>query len=135
MLFDGTVETHSTGILLNSGASDCFLDSKFVERHGIPIRPAYGSVSCGGDVSAPIQGTVQVTVTFPAYSSVLIMFVMKLPPGDKFSCILGQTWLRANKAHLDSENHLASFMVAKQKCTLYCSTFYGHGYSSKLQCN
>ena len=86
------------------------------------MRKASGSVQCGGNTAARVIGTVACNVAFAQYSSVLTMYVMKLPPGGEFLCILSQTWLRANRAILDNDANMVQYTVRGTRFTQQCGT-------------
>ena len=103
-----------TQVLIDSGASHCFIDRDFVKAQGWDVTPDVGTVNCGGKTSACIDGFVVADVELGTYTGTLKFFVMDLPQGD-FRLIPGQTWLRSISAVLHYGNQTVSFGAKREE--------------------
>ena len=93
LCLSGTLEGHFVTFLIDSGASECFVSTDFVDEHGLrktktkeklKIHLADGSVRVSSDC------VKQVCVSFGEHAEFIDLQVMKLP---KYEVILGKPWL------------------------------------------
>lgn len=130
MQFPCTLAGLKSEVLVDSGASHCFVDSTFAKAQGLQITPDTGTVACGGKRTACISGFVLADVNLGDYTGMVKFLVMDLPAGD-FQLILGNTWLRASCAHMDYENKSLIFRAGDTYHTLNCRSHdSGGSYSS-----
>ena len=119
MTFEGTASGTPASILVDSGASHCFIDAEFAQTHGFAHRPSKSLVTLADGQQAStttkcnvrIRVRVRVThvrIRIQGHVSEIDCFVLDM--AQQFDVILGDTWLRKSKAILDFES---------QTCSLY----------------
>ena len=93
LCLSGTVEGHFVTFLIDSGASDCFVSTEFVEEHELRKTKTKEKLKihlADGSVRVSNECVKQVCVTFGEHAEFLDLQFMKLP---KYEVILGKPWL------------------------------------------
>ena len=120
MAFPGSVDCVPACVLVDSGASQCFVDRAFVLQHKLQEFPAAGLLHCAGQQSAPVKGYVKARVRVQALSEVVKMFVVDVPtPG--LHVILGQDWLRQRKGVVSYADGCVNFWRGGRRAKLKCA--------------
>jgi hypothetical protein len=105
-------------VLLDTGASVCFVSKPLLERLGIPytVGPVAEADMANGQ-SAKLHGQAQLSVRLQGHKSVVTALVMDaLLPG--IDLILGDSWLAQHKASLDYHLGTVSLVSKDRKYTL-----------------
>ena len=87
-------------VLIDTGATHCFVDTAFAERHNLHIVPSQGKVLCAGDAVAETSGYVDMQICIQSFRGTIRAHVMCLPSENGIALILGQTWLSTHKAKI-----------------------------------
>lgn len=113
------IHKHDATILLDSGATHCFIDKAYLQRHGFAVVPQKGTVACGGETHATTTGFTKVKLSIQSFHGVLQCYAIDLPSG--IDIILGETWLQPHKAELHYGNKTVTLTHAGTEHTLYCT--------------
>ena len=108
----------AAAVLLDSGASVCFVSRPYIERLGIPYSPGtVTSAEIANGQSASVLGQAKLTVRFQGLKSTAVALVLDtLLPG--VDLILGESWLSANSAVLDYGQGTVSLVSRNRRHTL-----------------
>eukprot|EP00983_Pelagomonas_calceolata_P008572 280332-Pelagomonas_calceolata.AAC.1 len=101
MTFQGLASGAPASILIDSGASRCFVDSTFAMHHGFARHPTKTSVKLADGTSASASMLTNVRVKFQGHISGISCFVLDMQ--QQYDVILGETWLQKTNAFLDYE--------------------------------
>jgi hypothetical protein len=116
MIFEGSANGAAATFMIDSGASDCFMDVSFAHANGIACKPADRSVNLadGSTVIAALQTSLRVKIQ--GYTATVPCFLLDLQ--QQFDVILGDTWLRQSKARLCYETHTCSILKKGKQIVL-----------------
>lgn len=121
MNFPGKVAGTPVHVLIDTGASHNFIDTTFTKAQGLMINPEEGHVSCGGNTTAVILGSVEVWLHLKkGYSQHLRLYVTDLPTGHPV--ILGNAWITQHSAILDHERHEMRLKHGAKRISIACPT-------------
>ena len=96
-LYAGHVAGIPVKVLLDSGAySQCLLDERVAEEHGLTAKPGAYAVKLPNGKDAHVIGTCTATLKIGSFYETIRFHVMGL--SDQFDVILGDHWLKAHKA-------------------------------------
>jgi hypothetical protein len=89
----GSMAGHLCTLLLDTGASDNFVSSKFVAKHNLRVTAETGgnTVVLGSGDSVSIKGTVRCQMSVGAFKHTTVFSVLDL--ADDFDVIMGLPWL------------------------------------------
>ena len=118
MVFQGKLSGQSTRILIDTGASHCFIDTAFAQHCGFVITPDSGSVSCGGKATATVVGSVLADLRLQGYKEHITFHSTDLPLD--FPVILGNDWMAAHSCILDYEQLAMTFKHKSKSFILRC---------------
>ena len=125
MTFNGQVAVNNghinAQILVDSGATHCFVSSEFAERHKLVLQPDNGSVVCAGNIQARVCGHTYIRLKIQGFPSQAKAYVIELESGNGVDLILGQTWLSKYNARIDYEKQYVLYQLNGQQCILQCS--------------
>ena len=121
MTFAGKLGCHSAKILVDSGATHCFISPNFVKNKKLSIFPDEGEVSCAGGTVTAIQGYVKVPVRLQSFSGLVKFYIMDLPNTSGLNAILGQTWTKEYQANLDYASECVHFQKEGKSAKIFCS--------------
>jgi hypothetical protein len=110
MVLEGTVNQVRTQMLLDSGASHCFVDKVFAERHGFATTSASRPVKLADGSVQKSLAKVRLTVRIRRVCIVLDAYVLDM--NQQFNVILGETWMIRARASLDYD-----LKVVRVPCT------------------
>ena len=100
MTFDGSVNKQYASILLDSGATHNFIDSRLAAALGVPLRAVRAiSVQLADDTTALITSCCTVRLRIQGYNASVSCFVLDM--GGAHDVILGDDWLVASGASLN----------------------------------
>ena len=120
MRFKAKLSGADACVLVDSGASDMFLDKRFAARAGLRVKPARGAggVTLGdGQASVDVVGSCMVHVRMQGYSArVRVWVVEALLEG--FDLVLGDSWLAAVGACLDYRHRRCIALAGNRRVTL-----------------
>lgn len=120
------LKTVDTGVrmpvkaLLDSGATGLFLDTKFVQAHGLNTRklpraiPVYnvdGTLNHGGSISEEVD----LIMTFEQHTEIVTFAICDL--GGK-TAIIGHTWLAQHNPEIDWKTGHVSFTRCPPSCSI-----------------
>ena len=108
MTFEGTASGTPASILVDSGASHCFIDAEFAQTHGFAHRPSKSLVTLADGQQASTTTKCNVRIRIQGHVSEIDCFVLDM--AQQFDVMFGDMWLRKSKAILDFES---------QTCSLY----------------
>ena len=121
MTFQAKVAGTTCPVLVDTGASDNFIDTKLVDKLGLrdQLRRSNGRVKCGGDTIAKIHARLDTTLSFRRdCKQKAQFFVTDLP--EEHPVILGNTWIKVSEAVLDYNRMEMRFQVKSRVYTLTC---------------
>ena len=118
MRFDGAAAATYATIALDSMASHCFISSTWAEKAGIAVQPCNEQVTLASGKQTSIQGTSSVLMTLGSYSGRVQGYVM--PLAECHEIILGNNWLKQNKATLSWETNTVRLKKGKRTITIKC---------------
>ncbi len=107
MQFTGCVAGQQTCLLLDSGATQSFMNSEFCKQLGATITHKAGTVTGADGVHLPIVGCCVVPLRIQSYSGDVPFLVTDLAPQGE--AILGETWLNSTKAQMDFGSRCVKF--------------------------
>ncbi len=118
MLFKGTAGHVPVTVLLDTGASDCYVGEDLVRRAGYAVKPAahVGAVTLADGSTAHVTGTVKLYVTLGQYTGQVVLNVVKL--ANVFDVIMGDDWLLHHKAYLDYEHECCVLYEGQRRITI-----------------
>jgi len=116
-----TGERVSVKALLDSGATECFIDEEFVKKNGLNITPMCHpaklfNVDGTENQSGKIKATVDLMVFINGHSERARFFVCGL---GKILIILGETWLKVHNPEIDWNTGDIKFTRCPRKCKQY----------------
>lgn len=116
MNFPGNLAGVQTDVLIDTGASHNFIDTRFAKAQGLVIQAERGRVNCGGNTSVAVLGHTYAWLYLrPGYSQMTKLYATDLPDGHPV--ILGNAWIMHHSAILDHERHEMRFRHgAKRIC-------------------
>jgi hypothetical protein len=116
MIFGGTANGAAASFMVDSGASDCFMDVSFACEQGIVCKPAKRTVSLadGSTVDAALQTPLRVKIQ--GYTATVPCFMLDLQ--QQFDVILGDTWLTQSQATLCYATRTCSIRTKKRQFVL-----------------
>ena len=91
-------------VLLDTGATDSFVNPKWLLRAGYSmgvLKPANHVVKLANGQEEPVKGLIRLPLKIGQYKGTVKLFVLDI--GD-YDVILGDQWLRENKAYIDYAN-------------------------------
>jgi hypothetical protein len=115
-----TLESHSTQALVDSGATDCFLDWKYVKRYQIPTTkldrsiPVY-NVDGSSNNDGSITHKCEMKVQHKDHCEKLWFYITRI--GNK-EIILGHSWLKKHNPSIDWETNNITFDHCPSECGL-----------------
>lgn len=104
MTFSSRANKQRAAVLIDSGATHCFIDNAYVKRHKLSIVPQRGQVNCGGDVSVITHGFTKIHLDMQEFHGVVKCYAVDLPL-QEVDIILGETWLKPHKAQLHYDKY------------------------------
>ena len=110
MQFSGSANGAKTVFTADSGASASFVDRNFAWKHGFSTSPTHRMVTLadGSAVTAHAECTIYIRIhgnqRGHMHSSKISCFVVDL--GDSFDVILGENWLKRERAELSYNNNV-----------------------------
>lgn len=111
MTFQGRVRKWQARILVDSGASRCFIHSKFAQAVGLTCRTAQRSVILADGSKVPAKAECDVPVRIDGHRCIVTAYVIDL--ATEFDLILGDTWLSAHDAVLSYRHRLCHVRQGK----------------------
>lgn len=99
MLFSGTANGAPSAILVDSGATHCFMDSTFAQSIGVRHKPADSIIQLANSTEVPATTQCTAIVRIQGHKASVTCYIIDMQ--QQFDLILGDTWLRKEKAHLD----------------------------------
>ena len=121
MTFSVRIAGITCPVLVDTGASDNFIDSKLVKTLGLDdqLKISNGKVKCGGDTVAKIYASLDTTIMFRrGCKQKSGFFVTDLP--EEHPLILGNTWIENSRAVLDHNKLEMRFQIKSRSFTLSC---------------
>ena len=99
MVFSGLASGASAKILLDTGASHCFIDQSFAEQNGFALHPTCTKVQLadGSEASSLLKCHVKLNIS--RHISEVSCYVLDMQ--QQYDIILGEDWLGKYKANLD----------------------------------
>ena len=99
MTFSARVNKHDASVLIDSGATHCFIDNAYIREHTLSVVPQQGQVACEGETLVPTHGFTKVKLDMQEFHGVIKCYAIDLPL-QGVDMILGETWLKPHKAQL-----------------------------------
>jgi hypothetical protein len=97
MMFAGSACGEQATILIDSGATHCFIDQTFVEVNGIKQSPFDSEVIVADGSTLTSTTQARVNLKIQGYKALVTCIVMNMQ-GQPFEVILGDTWSQAADA-------------------------------------
>ena len=113
-----TLDSHSNLALLDCGATDCFLDWKYVKRHQLPTTrlnraiPIY-NVDGSGNANGSITHKCEMNVQHKDHLEKIWFYITKI--GNK-EIILGHSWLKKHNPSIDWVTSEITFNRCPSEC-------------------
>lgn len=117
MTFPARVNKYATSVLIDTGATHCFVDKAFAERLGLRVVPEIGQVACGGDMQATTTGFAAFPLKMQSFHGIVKCYVIEMPQHG-FDIILGETWLTPRQAVLDYGSRTVTYSQAGKSKSL-----------------
>jgi RNase H-like domain found in reverse transcriptase/Reverse transcriptase (RNA-dependent DNA polymerase)/Integrase zinc binding domain/Chromo (CHRromatin Organisation MOdifier) domain/gag-polyprotein putative aspartyl protease len=119
MHFKGQVAGQSTAVLIDSGASDIFVSSRFCTSLGVTVQGAAGQAVSLADGCArvAVQGTCILPLRVKNYRGKVRAYVLDSLL-DGFDVILGDAWLREHAAVLNYRRRTLELHVGRRYVVL-----------------
>jgi len=106
-------------VLVDTGASDAYVSSAFVERCGFRVEPSQATITMADGTVTTVMGTCHIRMRLGQYNSLLRFYVAEL--SDDWDLILGQSWLRPHSAVIDYSSNTITFWKARKRYKLTSS--------------
>ena len=119
MRVQGKVAGVPASILLDTGASDIFVSTKFAKQLGIKARPSYATINLANGTAIQVKGTCNLQLKLDAYCDQLTFYVIDL--STDFDIILGNSWLKPLGAKLDLGVENVTINKSGRQFTIHCS--------------
>jgi hypothetical protein len=113
-----TLDSHSTLALLDCGATDCFLDWKYVKQHQLPTTrlnraiPVY-NVDGSGNADGSITHKCEMNVQHKDHLEKIWFYITKI--GNK-EIILSHSWLKKHNPSVDWITSEITFNRCPSEC-------------------
>ncbi len=107
-------------ILIDSGATHCFVDTAFAAANSLQCVPGETQVLCAGDRMAESPGHVTLSIRMQNFKGNIKAYALSLPSENGIAVILGQTWLTAYKAKLDYDGLCMHYTKGTRTMRLSC---------------
>ena len=131
MSVHGRIANVQANILLDSGASDCFVDEQFAKRVGIHARLTKNeTLTLGDGHTSCVTGMVKLHLSLGAFHGSHKFFVTRL--GNGVDVVLGDDWLRTRKAILDYGKGTCIVKKGHRRITLEDSMRHGRRLSEDM---
>lgn len=98
MLFKGAVYGKEVAILADTGGTDNYVSEALCRQMGIALKADPISVTLGNNTEHTSCGVARLKLHVQGYKAIMPFHALPLPPGVDF--ILGDTWMKNNKAQL-----------------------------------
>ena len=118
MTFPARVLKCATSVLIDTGATHCFIDKAFAERLGLRVVPQIGQVACGGDMQATTSGFAEFPLKMQSFHGIVQCYVLEMP-SHGFDIILGESWLTPHEAVLDYGSRTVTYCQAGKSKSLH----------------
>ena len=102
-LFDAHVSDVACSALLDTGAADNFICSKFASAHHLHVHEDMNSYELANGERVSTSGTVTTKLSIQGYTRILKFSCMDL--GDGIDVILSDAWGKQEQAILDFGTH------------------------------
>ena len=108
-------------VLIDSGASHCFMSNTYAKRIGLIVKTKRGHVDCAGDRSTPIEGKTSINLRVQGYNEEVQFLIIDLPSGQDSDMILGESWLEEHDANVDYGKSAVQYLLAGRWSMLKCN--------------
>ena len=98
MVFSGSAGGASAKIMLDTGASHCFIDLSFAEQNGFALHPANSKVQLADGSKATALQKCHLKVNLQRHISDITCFVLDMQ--QQYDVILGEDWLNKFRANI-----------------------------------
>ena len=119
MSFQCTASGTPASLLVDTGASDAYVSSSFVQRCGFHVEPSQASITLADGTVTTVTGTCYVRLRLGRYSDFVRFYVAEL--SCEWDLILGQSWLELHCAVIDYSSDTITFWKAQQQYKLQSS--------------
>ena len=116
MVFSGLASGASAKILLDTGASHCFIDQSFAEQNGLALHPTRTKVQLADGSEASSLLKCHVKVHLSRHISEVSCYVLDMQ--QQYDLILGEDWLNKHRANLDYGSKTCSVFKNSTKFSL-----------------
>lgn len=115
LCFQGRVHYTPVVVLLDTGASHCFINETFLDRINVKFNKV-NDTAMAVNAELSIVGQVKLSVSFGGFQTMASLYVTDI--AQPFSAILGYDWLVKHKAILYMETHSCSLRKGSSKYML-----------------
>ena len=109
----GTLNGHAATLLVDSGASRCFVDRKFVQQHGIATTAAEQATRVTLATGAHTRADQEAALTLAVREEYQDVGSFLVLPLGGYDAVLGMTWLSHVQPHIDWRTATLSFPRAE----------------------
>ena len=92
--------------MLDTGASDIFIDKSFAERHSLPIQPCTRSCQIADGTSTPVIGMCSFTLNLDGKLQQRVQALVLPGLVEGVQLLIGESWLTAHQAELSYQSLL-----------------------------
>lgn len=127
---DVNIKTYS---MIDSGATGCFINTAFVKKFNVPIRPKALPMDIhvidGRSISSgPINHeTLPIRISISQHSETIVFNVTDI---GSFDCILGMDWLTRHNPQINWNSKMATFVCCGYSQAISVSLISAHVFSS-----
>ena len=101
-------------VLIDSGATDKYVDAAFAAANGLQVTNCEGHVLVSGKKQIAIHGYVHTHLHIHSFSEEIKLFIIDLP-GNSMQAVLGQSWLKAHKAVISYVNNCVPYFSGSRR--------------------
>ena len=112
-----SVAGQSAKVLIDSGATDKYVDAAFAAANGLQVTKCEGHVLVSGKEQIAIHGYVHTHLHIHSFSEEIKLFIIDLP-GNSMQAVLGQSWLKAHKAVISYVDNCVPYFSGGRRCRL-----------------
>jgi hypothetical protein len=132
MQFLGQVSGLNAHVILDTAATDCFVNSSYLDNFGLQYVKDSSILQLANGEEVQVEGYVKLRVKVQQYYGHLICLVTKL--SDGIDLILGDDWLNKYKAHVDYESKTCVIQKGKRKISLQANPLTHWAPKSSTKC-